>query len=108
MTVKWYNTRLYIPAETAFAKASVNGSEISLKWKKVKSGSGYEIQYSTKKSFSKKNASTVDISGAKMTSTTLSELKVGKKYYIRIRTYKVVKGEKVYSEWSEAIKAKTK
>ena len=43
-----------------------------------------------------------------MTSTTLSELKTGKKYYIRIRTYKVVKGEKVYSEWSEAIKAKTK
>ena len=97
-----------IPAETAFAKASVNGSEISLKWKKVKSGSGYEIQYSTKKSFSKKNASTVDISGAKMTSTSLSELKSGKKYYIRIRTYKVVKGEKVYSGWSEAIKTKTK
>ena len=40
--------------------------------------------------------------------TTVKKLKAKKKYYVRIRTYKTVKGKKVYSSWSGVKSVKTK
>ena len=34
--------------------------------------------------------------------------KAKKKYYVRVRTYKTVKGKKIYSSWSKAKVLKTK
>ncbi|MCD8014608.1 MAG: fibronectin type III domain-containing protein [Lachnospiraceae bacterium] len=72
---------------------------ITVKWKKTTKVTGYQIQYSTSKTFKKGNK-TVKVSGAKKTSKTISKLKSGKKYYIRIRTYKKVNGVTYYSAWS--------
>ncbi len=81
-------------------------------WKKVKGVSGYQIQYSTTKKFTKKTTKSVTIKKNKTTSKTVKKLKAKKKYYIRIRTYKNVKlnGKtvKVYSAWSKAKTVKTK
>ena len=44
----------------------------------------------------------------KTLTTELKNLKQGKVYYIRIRTYKTVGGKKYYSEWSTAKKKKLK
>ena len=59
--------------------------------------SGYQIKYSTKKDFS--NSKKVLVKGKKL-SKTVKGLKGGKKYYVRIRSYKVSKGKKIYSKWS--------
>ncbi len=48
---------------------------------------GYEIQYSTSKKFTKKTTKTVKIKKAKTTSNTIKKLSAGAKNYIRIRGY---------------------
>ncbi len=48
---------------------------------------GYEIQYSTSKKFTKKTTKTVKVKKAKTTSYTLKKLAAGTKNYIRIRGY---------------------
>ena len=44
----------------------------------------------------------------KTVSTVIKNLKQGKTYYVRIRTYKTVGGKKYYSEWSALMKKKMK
>lgn len=85
---------------------------ISVKWKKVKSVKGYQIEYSTSKKFTKKTSKKVLVSKQKKTSTAIKNLKAKKTYYVRIRTYKNVKFNgktvKVYSNWSKSKSVKTK
>ena len=85
---------------------------ISVKWKKVKSVKGYQIEYSTSKKFTKKTSKKVLVSKQKKTSTAIKNLKAKKTYYVRIRTYKNVKFNgktvKVYSSWSKSKSVKTK
>lgn len=80
------------PAKCVIKKVTAKKKSIVLKWKK-KSGSGYEITYSTKKNFSK--AKTIKVKGANKLSYTIKKLKSGKTYYVKIRAYKKV-GNKVY------------
>ncbi|MBR6567890.1 MAG: fibronectin type III domain-containing protein [Clostridia bacterium] len=48
---------------------------------------GYELQYSTSKKFTKKTTKTVKIKKAKTTSYTVKKLTAGKKTYFRVRGY---------------------
>lgn len=78
-----------------------------VKWKKQKTQvTGYQIQYSTNKSFSRKTTKT--ITKNLTTSATYKGLKAKKKYYVRIRTYKTVSGVRYYSSWSSEKMIKTK
>lgn len=74
--------------------------------KKTAQVSGYEIQYATNSSFKSYKAKT--LTGYKKTTLTLSNLKAKTTYYVRVRTYKVVNGKKIYSTWSSVKKMKTK
>lgn len=76
------------------AKASKDKT-LTVKWKKDKDATGYQVQYSTSSKFS--NASTVKV-GKNKTSTTIKKLKAGQKYYVRVRATK--KGGK-YAKWSK-------
>ncbi len=67
---------------------------------------GYQIQYATNKSF--KSAKTKNVTSYKTTSATLKGLTAKKTYYVRVRTYKTVKGVKYYSGWSKIKYKKTK
>ena len=80
---------------------------VSVEWKKVRGVKGYQIQVATDKKF-KKNKKTVTIKKQKTTKTTVKKLKAKKKYYVRVRTYKIVNGKKVYSSWSKVKSVKTK
>ena len=80
---------------------------VSVEWKKVGGVKGYQIQVATDKKF-KKNKKTVTIKKQKTTKTTVKKLKAKKKYYVRVRTYKIVNGKKVYSSWSKVKSVKTK
>ena len=95
------------PAKTGVKTLSAGRKKLTVKWtKKTTQVSGYQIQYSTSKSF--KSYKTKTLSGYKKTSTTLTGLKAKKTYYIRVRTYKTVNGKKVYSGWSTIKYKKTK
>lgn len=78
-----------------------------VKWKRQGvQTTGYEIQYSTSKKFKKKTSKTVTVKSNKIISRKISRKKTGKRYYVRIRTYKTVKTDgklkKFYSGWSKA------
>lgn len=75
---------------------------IRFTWGKVAKCDGYQIQYSTSKTF--KSKKTVNIKSRKTCVKKLTGLKSGKKYYIRVRAYKVVDGKKIYGNWSTATK----
>ena len=74
--------------------------------KKSTQVTGYQIQYSTSKSF--KSYKTKTVSSYKTTKTTLTGLKAKTTYYVRVRTYKTVNGTKYYSGWSTYKYMKTK
>ena len=74
--------------------------------KKSTQVTGYQIQYSTSKTFSK--ATTKTISSYKTTKYTLKSLSASKTYYVRVRTYKIVNNTKYYSDWSAYKYVKTK
>ena len=95
------------PKSTNTKKIKAAKKAVSVEWKKVSGVSGYEIQLATDKKF-KKNKKTVTIKKQKTTKTTVKKLKAKKKYYVRVRTYKVANGKKVYSSWSKVKSVKTK
>lgn len=83
---------------TITSKKSSAKKKLTVKWKKNAKASGYQVQYSTSSSFTSKTTKT--ISGASNISKTISGLKSGKKYYVRVRSYKKASGDKYYSAWS--------
>lgn len=87
------------PAKVSLSSVKAASKSMTVKWKKGKDVNGYEIQYSTSSSFKSGNK-TVKVTSAKTTSKVIKKLKANKKYYVRIRTYKTVKGKKFYSDWS--------
>ena len=95
------------PKSTNTKKIKAAKKAISVTWKKVSGVKGYQIQVATDKKF-KKNKKTVTIKKQKTTKTTVKKLKAKKKYYVRVRTYKIVNGKKVYSSWSKVKSVKTK
>ena len=87
---------------TTITSVKAQSKSFTVKWKKKSNITGYQIQYSTNSKFKKENKS-VKIKNAKTVSKKITKLKVAKKYYVRIRTYK---GKK-YSKWSKVKSIKT-
>ena len=81
------------------AKAS-GGKKLVVKWAKDSSVDGYEVQVALKKNF-KTGLKKATVKKANKTSVTIKKLKKGRKYYVRIRSYKTVDGTKLYSDWSK-------
>ncbi len=79
------------------------GRKIVVKFSKSKGGKNYEVYYSLNKSFksAKKAAS-------KKTTCTLKNLKKGKTYYVKVRSYKKVGKKKMYSDYSKVMRVKVK
>lgn len=72
---------------------------LSVGWKKLKKVSGYQIQISEKKDFTK--GTRAKNFKASNTKAAAGGLKSGKKYYVRIRGYKNYQGKRIYGEWSK-------
>ena len=99
-TVK--KTFTIVPKGTSISKITPKKKGFTVKWKtQTAQATGYEIAYSIDGKFTKKNTKIVPISKNKTTSKSVGKLKAKKKYYVRIRTYKSVKGKKYFSEWSK-------
>lgn len=95
------------PKGTSISKLTKKSKGFTVKWKKqATQTTGYQIQYSTSKTF--KSSKTKTITKTKTISKTISKLKKKKTYYVRIRTYRKVGSKKYYSSWSKVKKVKTK
>lgn len=95
------------PKGTSLSTLGKKSKGFTAKWKKqTTQTTGYQIQYSTNKNFSK--AKTKTVKKAKATEASVSGLKKGKVYYARIRTYKKSGGKKYCSAWSKTKKVKIK
>ena len=98
---------------TSIKSLSRSSRAITVRWKKQtarvtkKHISGYQIQLATDRKFTK-NKKTVTVKGYKNTSKKIRKLKGGRKYYVHIRTYKVLNGKKYYSSWSKIRFIKTR
>ncbi len=100
-------TFLIYPKETTVSKLTASSKGFKVSWKKqTTQTTGYEIQYATDKKFTK-NKKTVSVKNANTTSTSVTQLKAKTKYYVRIRTYKIVSGIKNYSTWKTYSKTVT-
>ncbi len=97
--------RLVAPKVSSLAS---DAGSISIKWKKKSGVTGYQIQYSTSSSFASSKTTKVKVKGAASVKKVLKGLKKGKKYYIRIRSYKTVSGTTYYSAWSSTKTVKVK
>ena len=62
---------------------------------------GYQIMLATNSTFTKGKKS-VNVSGYSTVSKKVTGLTGGKRYYVKIRTYKTVSSKKYYSPWSKA------
>lgn len=96
------------PKGTSLKKLKAGKKQFEATWKAQKTETtGYEVQYSTNKSFKSGNK-TVNVKKNKTTYKKIKGLKNKKKYYVRIRTFKKVNTKKFYSSWSKALNVKTK
>lgn len=85
---------------------SPGSRRLSLKWKKDKTVTGYEINISPKKNFKSRTVSRKF--KASQTSIAVAGFPSGKFHYVRIRSYKKVGGKNYYSSWSKVKKVKIK
>ena len=98
---KW--TKVKVAKASLTSAKNSKSKQILLKYKKVSGAKGYEISYSTDKKFKK----AVTKKNTAKTSYTISKLKKGKTYYVRIRAYKIDStGKKVYGKYSSVKKVK--
>ena len=94
-----------MPTKTKFTSVTnVATKKMKLTWVKRTNATGYIIQYSASSTFD--SAKTVRIDKYTTVSTTIGNLVKGKKYYVRIKTFKTVSGTKYYSGWSEVMSVK--
>ena len=104
-------TGAYSGTVSAFFKIAPKGTKITkikrgygkyfVKWKKqLEQTDGYQLKYSRSKTFKKSGIKTVK--NSKTVKTEIKLPKAGKKYYVKVRTYKTVEGKKICSKWSKA------
>ncbi len=88
---------VYIPKQQTISSVTAGKKSFTIKFNKDTSASGYQVKYSTNSKFSP--ATTKAVTSNKTSSYTAKSLK-GKKYYIRVRSYKTINGKNVYGAWS--------
>jgi Bacterial surface proteins containing Ig-like domains len=72
--------------------------QITVSYQKDKSVSGYEIVYATNAKFSK-NRKTKIVSKASTSKVTISGLKIGQIYYVKVRPYVLINDKKIYGAY---------
>lgn len=85
---------------TLSSVTSAKTGQVKVKWKRDKQVSGYQIVLSTNSKF-KSGKKVVKVTKNSTIFKTVKGLKSGKKYYVRVRAYKVVNGKNYYGSYSK-------
>lgn len=97
-----------VPKKATISKLkSPKSKTVSVTWKKDSQATGYQIQYAMDSKF-KKGKKTIPIAKKSTISKKIPKLTRNKKYYVRIRAYKKIDGQKCYGAWSKTKKVKCK
>lgn len=91
------------PAKAKVAKKKITKKKATLKLSKVLGATGYEVSYSTKSNFKKKNTVTKKTKKLKVTVKRTKKMPKG---YIRVRAYKKVGKKYYYGKYSKKIRVK--
>lgn len=91
------------PDKVTGLKLKAKKKAVQASWKKISGIAGYEVQVSTSKKFMKK--SVINTKGTKLS---ISKLKAKKKYFVRVRAYRVIDGKKIYGKWSKVTNIRSK
>lgn len=83
------------------AVTRIKRKKATVVWKKVSGANGYEVKYATKKNFKKAKTVTVKATKGKVV---IKKLKAKKKYYVKVRAYKMHRGQKYYGAYSKVKK----
>lgn len=95
-----------LPKSVTFKKIKKDKKAFTATWSRAKAqATGYQIAYSQNGSF--KEVKYKKVKGIKKTSAKVSKLKGNKKYYVKVRAYKIVSGKNYYSAWSKVKTVKT-
>lgn len=101
-----------IPRGTTIAKVTPQSKGFTVTWKKpaaayLKHTTGYQVIYALNTKFtSGKKVVTISKNGT--VSAKVTKLYAKKKYYIRVRTYRLINGKYYYSPWSQITYTTTK
>lgn len=96
-----------LPKATALSGVSALSKGFKVNWKaQTSQATGYQVQYYINKNF--KSPVTKTVTSYKTRTLTVKKLSAGKRYYVRIRTYRTVGGQRYYSAWSAAKTVTTK
>lgn len=87
-------------------KAKAGKRKISVSWNKIKGAKGYVVVCAGNRDMM--NNKKVTVKKGSKTAATVKNLKSKKNYYIKVRAYKTVDGERVYGSYSEAVKVKVR
>ena len=100
--------KINLKATSVSKLTSPKTKQLKAKYKKVSGVTGYQVTYSTSSKFTKSKTKTVTVKGAAKTSKTIKKLTKGKKYYVKVRSYKTVGKIKYYSAYSKVKSIKVK
>ncbi len=92
------------PAKVKAVKLKAKKKKLNISWKKVSGATGYEVQYATNNKFTN-GKKTVTV---KKNKVTLKKLKPKKKYFVKVRAYKLANGRKYFGKWSKVVKKKVR
>ena len=92
-----------LTAPVQYKPSSKASGKLIVRWKKAAGASGYQIQYAASRSM--RGSRTVSASAL---TRTLSGLKKGSTYYVRIRAYKKASGQTYYGAWSSVKNVKVR
>lgn len=96
-------TVTFVPAKTVMNYATATGNgQVRFSWKKISGAKSYQIQFATNKQFtSKLKNGYYRNPGSESTITkNISGLTKNKKWYVRIRAYRIEDGKTLYGSWS--------
>ncbi len=95
------------PATVSLLTPTTNTKHaVTAKWKSVAAGTGYQVQFSTSKTFAS-SVTKKTVKGKDKGSVSITGKK-GKTYYIRVRAYVTCNGTNYYGAWSKTTSVKCK
>ncbi|MCR5021765.1 leucine-rich repeat domain-containing protein [Ruminococcus sp.] len=89
-----------LPGKTKSLKLTASKGRIKVTWQTVSTAGGYQIKISPDKTF-KNGVTTRFVKDKNTKSIVFKKLGSGKKYYVRMRTYRTISGRKYYGNYTK-------
>lgn len=93
-------------AKQKITKIKTAKGGFTAKWEKQSMADGYQLKYANNSDF--ENGKSKYVKTNSTTSLSVSKLRSGKTYFVKVRSYTTVDGKKIYGDWSDVKAITTK